>query len=151
MAYALYVLARNGRPVIGDLRYLSDAKLEAFPSPLGKAQLAGALAMLGDRARAGKAFGSALAALEAERDDGVSRPDYGSRLRDAAAVLALMAEANLGGDIEADGLARAGAVLEQASAQRSLTSTQENNWLALAAEALADHEAASKFSIEARR
>ncbi len=102
LAYALYVLARNGRPVIGDLRYLSDAKLEAFATPLGKAQLAAALAMLGDRARGAKAFGAALDALEAERDEGVSRPDYGSRLRDAAAVLALVAEANLGGEIEGD-------------------------------------------------
>jgi alpha-2-macroglobulin len=148
LAYALYVLARNGRPVIGDLRYLSDAKLDAFPSPLGKAQLAAALAMLGDRARAGKAFGAALAALDAERDDGVSRADYGSRLRDAAAVLALVAEARLGGEIEGDAIARAGEVLDQARAQRSFTSTQENNWMALAAEALADHEAASKFSID---
>ena len=148
LAYALYVLARNGRPVIGDLRYLSDAKLDAFATPLGKAQLAAALAMLGDRARAGKTFSAALAALDAERDSGVSRADYGSRLRDAAAVLALIAEANLGGEIEGDAIARAGAVLDQARAQRSFTSTQENNWMALAAEALADHESASKFSID---
>ncbi len=148
LAYALYVLARNGRPVIGDLRYLSDAKLDAFATPLGKAQLAAALAMLGDRARAGKTFSAALAALDAEQDSGASRADYGSRLRDAAAVLALIAEANLGGDIEGDAIARAGAVLDQARAQRSLTSTQENNWMALAAEALADHESASKFSID---
>ena len=120
LAYALYVLARNGRPVIGDLRYLSDAKLEAFATPLGKAQLAAALAMLGDRARAAKAFGAALDALEAERDSGVSRPDYGSRLRDAAAVLALVAEANLGGEIEGDAIERAGAVLDQARAERSI-------------------------------
>jgi alpha-2-macroglobulin len=148
LAYALYVLARNGRPVIGDLRYLTDAKLDAFATPLGKAQLAAALAMLGDRARAGKTFSAALAALDAERDSGVSRADYGSRLRDAAAVLALIAEANLGGEIEGDAIARAGAVLDQARAQRSFTSTQENNWMALAAEALADHESASKFSID---
>jgi uncharacterized protein YfaS (alpha-2-macroglobulin family) len=147
LAYALYVLARNGRPVIGDLRYLADAKLDAFATPLGKAQLAAALAMLGDRARAGKAFGAALVALDAERDSGVSRPDYGSRLRDAAAVLALVAEANLGGEIEGDAIARAGAALDQARAQRSLTSTQENNWMALAAEALAEHGASSEFSI----
>ena len=97
LAYALYVLARNGRPVIGDLRYLSDAKLDAFATPLAKAQLGAALAMLGDRARAGKVFAAALTALEAERDAGVSRPDFGSRLRDAAAVLALLAEASLAG------------------------------------------------------
>ena len=94
LAYALYVLARNGRPVIGDLRYLSDAKLDAFATPLAKAQLGAALAMLGDRARAGKVFSAALTALAAEKDAGVSRPDYGSKLRDAAAVLALVAEAN---------------------------------------------------------
>ena len=148
LAYALYVLARNGRPVIGDLRYLTDAKLDAFATPLGKAQLAAALAMLGDRARAGKAFGVALAALDAERDNGVSRADYGSRLRDAAAVLALVAEANLGSDIEGDAIARAGAVLDQARAQRTFTSTQENNWMALAAEALAEHGASGQFSVD---
>ena len=148
LAYALYVLARNGRPVIGDLRYLTDAKLDAFPSPLGKSQLAAALAMLGDRARAAKAFAAALDALEAERDNGVSRPDYGSRLRDAAAVLALVAEANLGGDIEGGAIARAGAVLDQARAQRAFMSTQEMNWMALAAEALAERAAATQFSVD---
>ena len=74
IAYALYVLARNGRPVIGDLRYLTDAKLEAFTTPLGKAQLAAALAMLGDQARAAGVFGAALKALDAERDAGARGP-----------------------------------------------------------------------------
>ncbi len=110
VAYALYVLARNGRPVIGDLRYLSDAKLDVFATPLAKAQLGAALAMLGDRARAGKVFAAALTALDAERDAGVSRPDYGSRLRDAAAVLALIAEANLlSGEGPPEAIQRAGA------------------------------------------
>jgi uncharacterized protein YfaS (alpha-2-macroglobulin family) len=148
LAYALYVLARNGRPVIGDLRYLSDAKLEAFSTPLGKAQLAAALAMLGDRARAAGAFGAALRALAAERDEGVSRPDYGSRLRDAAAVLALLAEANLGGEIEGDAVKRAGAALEAARAVRSFLSTQEMNWMTLAAEALAEHASLAQFLID---
>ena len=148
LAYALYVLARNGRPVIGDLRYLADAKLEAFATPLGKAQLAAALAMLGDRARAAKAFGAALKALDAERDEGVSRADYGSRLRDAAAVLALVAEANLGAAIEGDAIARAGAVLDAARGARSLLSTQEMNWMTIAAEALADHASLAQFTVD---
>ncbi len=148
LAYALYVLARNGRPVIGDLRYLTDAKLDAFTTPLGKAQLAAALAMLGDQARAAGAFGAALRALDAERDENVSRPDYGSRLRDAAAVLALVAEANLGGAIQGDAIARAGAVLEQARASRSFLSTQEMNWMTLAAEALAEHASLAQFRID---
>ena len=95
LAYALYVLARNGRPVIGDLRYLADTKLAVFTTPMAEAQIAAALAMLGDRARAGKVFAAALDALDAEQDNGCSRPDYGSTLRDGAAVLALVAEANL--------------------------------------------------------
>ena len=146
IAYALYVLARNGRPVIGDLRYLSDAKLDAFTTPLAKAQIAAALAMLGDQARAAAAFGAALKALDAERDGG-SRPDYGSRLRDAAAVLALVAEAKLG-NIESDAIARAGAVLEQARAERSFLSTQEMNWMTLAAEGLAEHAALAQFLVD---
>jgi alpha-2-macroglobulin len=146
IAYALYVLARNGRPVIGDLRYLTDAKLDAFTTPLAKAQLAAALAMLGDQARAAAAFGAALKALDAERDGG-SRPDYGSRLRDAAAVLALVAEAKLG-NIESDAIARAGAVLEQARGERSFLSTQEMNWMTLAAEGLAEHASLAQFRVD---
>jgi uncharacterized protein YfaS (alpha-2-macroglobulin family) len=149
LAYSLYVLARNGRPVIGDLRYLSDAKLDAFPTPLAKAELGAALAMLGDRARAGKVLGAALTALEAERDAGVSRPDYGSRLRDAAAVLTLLAEANLtGGEIEGDAIGRTGAALDAARAERSYTSTQENAWMTLAAEALAEHASLAAFTVD---
>ena len=148
LAYALYVLARNGRPVIGDLRYLSDAKLEAFATPLAKAQLGAALAMLGDRDRAGKIFAAALTALEAERDEGVSRPDYGSRLRDAAAVLALIAEANLAGGEASGAIGRVGAAVEAARAERSLTSTQEKTWMVLAAEALAEHGSLGEFSVD---
>ena len=149
LAYSLYVLARNGRPVIGDLRYLSDAKLDAFPTPLAKAELGAALAMLGDRARAGKVLGAALSALESEHDTGVSRPDYGSRLRDAAGVLALLAEANLtGGEIEGDAIARAGAALDQARAERAYTSTQENAWMTLAAEGLAEHASFAQFTVD---
>ena len=52
LAYGLYVLARNGRGNLGDLRYLSDQKVEDFKTPLGKAQLAAALALMGDKVRA---------------------------------------------------------------------------------------------------
>ena len=36
-AYALYVLARNGRASIGDLRYLADERLADLDTPLAKA------------------------------------------------------------------------------------------------------------------
>jgi uncharacterized protein YfaS (alpha-2-macroglobulin family) len=149
LAYALYVLARNGRPIIGDLRYLSDTKLATFKTPMAQAQIGAALAMLGDRARGGKVFASALTQLEAERDVNVSRPDYGSRLRDAAGVLALLAEANLtSGEIAGDPIARASAVVDSAREAASYTSTQENNWLALAAEALAKHQGATPLTLD---
>ena len=151
LAYALYVLARNGRPISGDLRYLADTKLAAFKTPMAQAQIGGALAMLGDRARAGKVFSSALITLEAEKDNGLSRPDYGSRLRDGAALLALLAEANLtNGEITGDPIARAGELVDAARRERSLTSTQENTWLALAAEALAEHHGLGDISVDGR-
>src|SRR5207249_11270188 len=40
LAYALYVLARNGAAPIGDLRYFADTKLDDFATPIAKAQLA---------------------------------------------------------------------------------------------------------------
>ncbi|HLJ72659.1 MAG TPA: alpha-2-macroglobulin [Roseiarcus sp.] len=149
LAYALYVLARNGRPVIGDLRYLADTKLEAFKTPLATAQIAAALAMLGDRTRAGKVFAASLQSLRDERDDGYSRPDYGSKLRDGAGALALLAEANLkGGEVADDALVKVSEVVEQARAERTYTSTQENTWMVLAAEALADRAPAHQFVVD---
>jgi len=151
LAYGLYVLARNGRPVIGDLRYLADTKLAIFKTPMAQAQIAAALAMLGDRARAGKVFSAALDALDAERDNGYSRPDYGSRLRDGAAVLALLAEANLEkGAIAGDPLERGARLVDAARSDRKYTSTQENNWLVVAAEALAEHSTKSVFTVDGK-
>ncbi len=149
LAYALYVLARNGRPVIGDLRYLADTKLDLFKTPMARAQVGGALAMLGDRARAARVFAAALTTLEAETDSNVSRPDYGSKLRDAAGVLALLAEAKLS-EAPADALARASAVVDAARAATDLTSTQENNWLALAAEALAERRPRDALTLDGK-
>lgn len=151
LAYGLYVLARNGRPVIGDLRYLADTKLAIFKTPMAQAQIAAALAMLGDRARAGKVFTAALDTLEKARDTGFSRVDYGSRLRDGAAVLALLAEANLEqGAIAGDPLERAAHLVDIARDERTYTSTQENNWLVLAAEALAEHATKSVFTVNGK-
>ncbi|GGC54872.1 alpha-2-macroglobulin family protein [Chelatococcus reniformis] len=131
LAYAVYVLARNRRPVMGDLRYFADTKLGDFATPLARAQIGAALALLGDRGRAQTAFGAAADALAAARDGGVSRPDYGSRLRDGAALIALGAEAG----VARDTIQKASFVVEQARAAVQHTSTQENAWMVLAAEA----------------
>ncbi|WP_420103237.1 MG2 domain-containing protein [Bosea sp. (in: a-proteobacteria)] len=135
IAYALYVLARNGRPVMGDLRYLADNKLGDFGTALARAQIGAALSALGDRARGRNAFGSALGLLQQASDDGLSRPDYGSRLRDGAGVLALIAESNG----ERADITRAVSILDATrnSARYGYTSTQEQSWMVLAAQAMA--------------
>ncbi len=133
IAYSLYVLARNGRPVMGDLRYLADNKLADFGSALARAQIGAALSLLGDRGRGRTAFASALGLLQETRDDGLSRPDYGTRLRDSSGTLALIAEA--GGE-RAD-ISRAAAIVDTARSTARYTSTQENMWMVLAAQAMA--------------
>ena len=90
------VLAREGMASIGDLRYYADAKAEDLATPMAKAQLGAALAFYGEQRRADAMF--RLAAGQAPRQrpamTAAGVPDYGSHLRDAAAVLALAAEAH---------------------------------------------------------
>ncbi|MDP4002790.1 alpha-2-macroglobulin [Methylobacterium sp. NEAU K] len=144
LAYAAYVLARNGRPVMGDLRYLADTKLDAFASGLARAQLAAALALLGDRGRAAKAMDSALAALKSGRNAGLYRADYGSRLRDGAGLIALAAESGL----TQAALGPVAAVIGEEQQDARPTSTQENAWMVLAAESLSKEAEAMAFSLD---
>src|SRR4029079_14410886 len=92
LSYALYVLARNGMAPVGDLRYIADVKLNDLATPTAKAEIGAALAMLGDRVRSDKAFQAALGALPSDPKYEGGRVDYGSPLRDAAAVVTLAAE-----------------------------------------------------------
>ncbi len=87
-AYALYVLARAGRADLSDLRYFHDALLEGTPSPLARAHIGAALAMMGDRARAESAFQQAMQAVGWQ-----NRGDYyQTNLRDVAGLVALAVE-----------------------------------------------------------
>jgi uncharacterized protein YfaS (alpha-2-macroglobulin family) len=134
LAYALYVLARNAAAPIGDLRYLADAKLDALSTPIAKAQIAAALAMVGDRARAEKVYATALSAITpSAQPDLANREDYGSTLRDAAALVALASESGAAPATVQAAVARVDAV----RANLRPTSTQEDAWLLLAASAMA--------------
>ena len=135
-AYALYVLARNGRAPIGDLRYYADTRLDRFSTPLAKAQLGAALAMMGDKMRAETAFASALASLDVPEPTGAFgyRGDYGSDLRDSAALLTLASETHVT-NVEAPKLIN---VIAKAYVGRTYTSTQEQAWMLLAANAMAE-------------
>ena len=141
-AYALYVLARNGRAPTGELRYYVDTRLERFSTPLGRAQLGAALAMTGDRERAERAFRAALELMAKPEGSGY-RADYGSTLRDGAAVIALASETRV---LKEDAV-RLRSVLATALAGRTRTSTQEQAWLLLAANALADEAANASVAI----
>ena len=132
LAYAAYVLARNGRPVMGDLRYLADTKIEAFTSPLSRGQIAAALALLGDRARSQAAFTAAVDLIRTARDTGEYRADYGSRLRDGAGLLTLVSEVENASPI----IQPVARIVEEERGNRR-TSTQEEAWLVLAAQAVA--------------
>lgn len=132
LAYGLYVLARNGTAPIGDLRYLADTKLANLATPIAKSQLAAALALAGDKARAERVYGAALDALAPKPVLEFGRTDYGSALRDAAALVSLASE----GNAPRATLTQAVQRVEVARGLSPYTSTQENAWLVLASRAL---------------
>jgi alpha-2-macroglobulin len=142
-AYALYVLARNGRVSIGDLRYIADERLDSLETPLAKAQIGAALALYGDRARAETVLAAAVAALPDE-DPGGWRADYGSSLRDAAAVLALAAETG----VKSVDLRVLADRAQELASSRTYRSTQDNAWLLLAAQALTKGGADLRLSVD---
>ena len=140
-AYALYVLTRNGRAPAGELRYYVDTRLDRFGSSLAKAQLGAALAMIGEKERAEKAF---RAALDLPAEKGFEyRGDYGSRIRDGAAVLTLASEVKVI-QTEVPQLAN---VLAKAFSERTYTSTQEQAWMLLAVRSLAEQARSTELTV----
>jgi hypothetical protein len=147
LAYALYVLARNGAAPVGDLRYFADTKLDAIATPIAKAQIGAALGMLGDRARAERVYAAALASIAPRPVLDYGRSDYGSVLRDAAALVTLASE---GGAPRAT-ISGAVARVETARGLTPYTSTQENAWMVLAARALAKNAQAISLDLNGER
>jgi hypothetical protein len=133
LAYALYVLARNGAAPVGDLRYIADVKLADVATPIGKAQIAAALSMLGDKARADRVYLAALESIAPQPTLDLGRADFGSALRDAAALVTLASEGRAPQKTIDDAVAR----VDSARTLSVATSTQEDAWLVLAARALA--------------
>ncbi|MAM63663.1 alpha-2-macroglobulin family protein [Maritimibacter sp. UBA3975] len=130
LAYALYVLAREGAAAMGDLRYFADVKAADFDGPLAAAQLGAALAAYGDPTRADRLFTLASERIAAQEPEGqVWRADYGTNLRDSAAVLTLAIEAG------SEAVDRDALVNRIAQGDR-YWSTQEATWSLLAANAL---------------
>jgi uncharacterized protein YfaS (alpha-2-macroglobulin family) len=145
IAYALYVLARNRKAAISDLRYYADTMLSDFPTPLAKAHVAAALSLYGDGQRSQAIFNAALQMSADAQVHKVSlaRSDYGSSLRDGAAVLALAAESRPVPPIVP---ALADVVAKEWVAKK-YTSTQEQTWMLLAARALQNGDDNLKLNV----
>jgi uncharacterized protein YfaS (alpha-2-macroglobulin family) len=94
--------------------------------------LAAALALVGDRSRAERVYTAALDSLSPKPALEFGRTDYGSALRDAAALVSLASE----GNAPRATLTQAVARVEVARGLTPYTSTQENAWLVLASRAL---------------
>ena len=149
LAYALYVLARNGAAPVGDLRYIADTKLNDLATPIAKAQIAAALSMLGDKSRADTVYLSALNAIAQEPKLDIGRADFGSALRDAAALVTLASE----GRAPPATITQAVSRIDNARKLSTYTSTQESAWLVLAARSLSAQLNAISLSVngEARQ
>jgi len=144
LAYALYVLARNGAAPVGDLRYYADTKIADFATPIAKAQLAAALAMLGDKTRADKVYAAALEAISPQPKLDLGRADFGSALRDSAALVTLASESHAPQKTIDAAVTR----VDAARALTGSTSTQEDAWLVLAARALSKQMNAISLGID---
>jgi uncharacterized protein YfaS (alpha-2-macroglobulin family) len=132
LAYAHYILARAKVDDLGALRYFNDTALARLPTSLAKAQLAAALAAYGDTTRAAAAYAAALAP-QPKRDPALRYVDYGSDLRDSAAALAFSAADPASQGRETTVMDR----IAELFANADRTSTQEQAWLLMAAEAAA--------------
>ncbi|MGE0420475.1 MAG: alpha-2-macroglobulin family protein, partial [Acetobacteraceae bacterium] len=122
-AYRLYVLALAGQGQPGAARVMAE-HVDRLPTPLAKAQLGAALALAHDVPRAEKAFNAAL--------NSPGRRwwsfDYGTGLRDQAAIALLLKESG----VDANRLSRLISTLPGGDLSPDSLSTQEQAWLAAA-------------------
>lgn len=146
LAYQLMVLAREGAAAVGDLRYYADVKGDDFATPIAAAQLGAALAAYGDQTRADAMFARAARMVARAGDTTQWRDDYGTGLRDMAAVLTLAAEAGSSA-VDRD---KVGAALAERIAKTHL-STQEATWSLLAANALIDRPGAEALTLNGQK
>ena len=138
-AYALYVLAKAGKADISRLRYLHDRELDSINSPLARAHLGAALALMGDRARSTSAFRAAENALGYKNTGDY----YQTPLRDEAGVLALAAEAGQTGTLE-----RLAERLGKETPDAGRLTTQEKSFLLQAVNDLSKGEDGFRLSVE---
>ncbi|WP_457647190.1 alpha-2-macroglobulin family protein [Profundibacter sp.] len=146
VAYALFVLAREGAANMGDLRYYADEKAGDFATPLAVAQIGAALASYGDQPRADDMFaraGRMIGRSWGREETQYWRSDYGTNMRDAAAVLALAVDAGSNA-IDTGDLAHR---VSTAYANDRYHSTQESMWSLMAVRALLNDPNMKGFTV----
>jgi uncharacterized protein YfaS (alpha-2-macroglobulin family) len=139
--YRLYVLALAGKGRPGAARVMAE-RINALPTPLSKAQIGAALALAHDQPRAEAAFAAALAAPARKWWDF----DYGTALRDQAAIAVLLKESGLPGDR----LARVIQAMPGADLSPDTLSTQEQSWAAAAAAVLSRNGAPAHVAVDGK-
>ena len=128
-AYAFYVLARLGEVSASQVRYFADQNGARIDTPLGTAHLGAALHLVGERTLGTRHIEAALKKPRPKR----YMHDYGSVLRDKAAIAALIAEVLP----DATYMAALAEVLENNIGENTWLSTQELSWITRAAAAFA--------------
>ena len=145
IAYALFILARQSKAGIGDLRFYVDAELDKFSTPLARAQLGAALALYGDKPRSEQAFQSAYSLWQQRSGrNNDQREDFGSSTRDLAGLITLVSE-NSQSDSQTATLDRLVGHLDTTG---SATNTQEQAWLITAAGSLANRTSDLRFAVD---
>jgi len=129
-AYAYYVLAREVDISLSETLYFAEQHGDRIKTALGLAHMGAALGLLGELEQQERYF---VKALKTRRRQNQWYRDYGSDLRDQAAIAALIA------DLHDDGnrLGPLTSKLEERFHRRTYFSTQEQSWLTLTAHALA--------------
>jgi uncharacterized protein YfaS (alpha-2-macroglobulin family) len=138
-AYALYLLTRHGERNEETARYLLDEGAGNLHSSLAAAQLGAVFTQLGDADRAAIAF-----ALARKLQRSADVDDYGSRLRDLAALTLMQAELDPAGAPLADLVQ----TLSQEMRQQTWLSTQEQAWLVRAAASLPAGDTILRLSVQ---
>ena len=158
-AYAYYLLAKVGRVDLGDVRYTHDTlvglgggtqtvswRRNAVAEPLALAQLAGALSLLGDKARANSAFDAAIRNLAVTRWPAWwGYWNYYSTERDLAGLIAIAAEV---GDTKV--VEQLVPRLQRLKLSPEQLNTQQKAWLLAAAHAMTRGEAALELAVDGR-
>ena len=134
-AYAFYVLSRAGLIKPGQVRYFADHYADQIRTPLGMGHIAAALAHSSERKLADEYF---TKAFKISRSYRVYYRDYGSNLRDHAALVALLTET-----FPADTrLQRLAEILDRKFLKKKYFSTQEKAWLLIAAHNISSQNSA---------